>query len=194
MECLLDDPNIELVESDAMIGPRTRLVCDAHDLPFQDAVFHGVVVQAVLEHVLDPWRVVQEIHRVLVPSGIVYADTPFIAQVHGREYDFHRFTRLGHRRLFRNFDEMDSGISCGPAVATLWTLRYFGLSLFQSKVGRAAVSLLLRSTLFPLKYLDYWLVHRRSSIDAAMAFYFLGSKSETPLSDRDLLQQYRGGF
>lgn len=194
MECLLDDPNIELVESDVMVSPRTRVVCDAHDLPFVDGSFHGVVVQAVLEHVLEPWQVVSEIHRVLVPDGIVYADTPFIAQVHCQAYDFHRFTRLGHRRLFRHFSEIDSGISGGPAVATAWTLKYFALSFFESKWPRAAVSALARCTLFPLKYLDRWLIHKRGGYDAAMAFYFMGTKADQPLPDRDLIDSYIGGF
>jgi SAM-dependent methyltransferase len=194
MECLLDDPNIELVETDASVGPRTQMICDAHDLPFADGSFQGVIVQAVLEHVLDPWRVVQEIHRVLVPGGMVYSDTPFIAQVHGREFDFHRFTRLGHRRLFRHFAELDSGITGGPMVATLWTLRYLALSCFESRPLRAAASAAARVLLFPFKYLDYWLIKRRGALDAAMAFYFLGTKATRPIEDQQLLASYKGGF
>jgi hypothetical protein len=77
-----------------------------------------------LEHVLDPSAVVAEIHRVLKPDGYVYAETPFMQQVHERAYDFSRFTRSGHRWLFRQFDEIDAGPITGPATAFLWSMRY----------------------------------------------------------------------
>jgi len=194
LACLANDPRIELVETDVTLSDKTQVICDAHDLPFAAGSFHGVIVQAVLEHVLDPWRVVTELHRVLCPDGVVLADTPFIAQVHCRQYDFHRFTRLGHRRLFRYFQELDSGLSGGPAVATLWTLRYFALSFCRRNWTRAAASLVLRCLLFPLKYLDLWLIHQPPANDAAMAFYFIGAKSDVPLTDQELLSQYQGGF
>ena len=50
-------------------------------------------------------------------DGLVYADTPFMQQVHMGRYDFTRFTYLGHRRLFRKFEEIDSGAVSGPAMA-----------------------------------------------------------------------------
>ena len=79
MEPLLDAcPPIRLVETDVAVRSRTDVACDAHDLPFADEAFDGVVVQAVLEHVLDPHRCVAEIHRVLAPRGFVYAETPFM--------------------------------------------------------------------------------------------------------------------
>lgn len=194
MDCLVDDPQITLIETDAAIAPRTNLVCDGHDLPFADQSVDAVIVQAVLEHVVDPHRCVQEIHRVLKPSGLVYSDTPFMQQVHGRQFDFTRFTRLGHRRLFRMFDEIESGISCGPGTALAWSLRYFLLSFFASDRLRAAVSLASRLMFFPLKYCDRYLVHKAASSDAASAFYFYGSRSETPISDRNLIDSYHGGF
>ena len=194
MECLVDDPRIKLIETDAAIAPRTNLICDGHDLPFADHSVDAVIIQAVLEHVVDPHRCVAEIHRVLKPQGLVYSDTPFMQQVHGRQFDFTRFTRLGHRRMFRMFDEIESGISCGPATALAWSLRYFLLSFFQNERLRAIASLSSRLLLFPLKYIDRHLVHKASASDAASAFYFLGSRSETALPDRELIHSYHGGF
>ncbi len=194
VDVLLAHEGIDVVETDAAIGPRTQLICDAHDLPLKSGSFDAVVVQAVLEHVVDPHRCVEEIHRVLKRDGLIYADTPFIQQVHGREFDFTRFTRLGHRRLLRRFRELDSGITCGPGSALAWSARYFLLSFFRNPRLRAAASGLARATLFWLKYADYLLVARPGSLDAASAFYFLGRKQETSLSDRDLIAGYRGGF
>jgi SAM-dependent methyltransferase len=194
LETLLEEPAIEMVEVDASLGPRVQVVCDAHDLPLADGAFDGVVIQAVLEHVLDPVRCVAEIHRVLKPGGLVYADTPQVCQVHGREFDFTRYTRLGHRRLFRHFGELESGISSGPAMALGWTVRYFLLSISSRPLVRAAISGFSRLTLFWLKYLDYLLLAKPAAMDAAFAFYFLGEKRDEILHDRDLVRSYRGGF
>ena len=194
MEVLADDSRIELIETDVSLEPRTRLICDAHDLPFCDGCFDAVIVQATLEHVMDPHQCVAEIERVLGPRGFVYADTPFLQQVHGREYDFTRFTRLGHRRLFRDFEEIDSGISVGPGSALAWSARYFLLSFFQSATARRVVSGAARMALGWLKYFDYYLARRPAALDAASAFYFLGRKGTSTISDRELLTQYQGGF
>jgi hypothetical protein len=114
--------------------------------------------------------------------------------VHGREFDFTRFTRLGHRRLFREFDEVASGITCGPGMALAWTLRYFLMSFFSSPQLRALASGVARTAFFWLKYLDPYLARKPGALDAASAFYFLGSKGSCVLSDRELVASYQGGF
>src|SRR5258708_25114 len=136
MEALIKHSEIELVDSDVSFGPRTKLVCDAHNIPFEDKSFDGVIVQGVLEYVVDPSQCVEEIHRVLKEDGIIYAETPFMQQVHGGRYDFTRFTHLGHRRLFRKFEEIESGAICGPATALIWSYRYFLLSFTTSSFLR----------------------------------------------------------
>lgn len=185
-------PPIEIIETDVLFGPRTMLVCDGHDLPFVDAAFDGVVIQAVLEHVLDPHRCVEEIHRVLRRTGIVYAETPFIQQVHEGRFDFTRFTHLGHRRLFRRFTEIESGPACGTGMALAWSYRYFLLSLSNSATTRNVLDIFAKVTSFYLKYFDSLTIGTAGSFDAASAYYFLGRKSESVLSDRELIRLYRG--
>lgn len=193
MQELADDPLIKLVETDVSLGPRTRFVCDAHDLPFADESFDGVVIQAVLEHVIDPERAVSEIWRTLRTGGYVYSETPFMQQVHGGKFDFTRYTNLGHRRLFRRFEQVSTGPVGGPALALAWSYRYFLLSLVSSTGGRAFMQGFARLTAFWLKYLDKLLIDRPATFDAASAFYFLGRKSALVLSDAELLASYRGG-
>src|SRR5262249_960971 len=65
MEPLAKNPKIQLVETDVSFGPRTRLICDAHELPFENISVDGVVSQGVLQYVPNPARCVQEIERVL---------------------------------------------------------------------------------------------------------------------------------
>jgi SAM-dependent methyltransferase len=192
MEAIIAHPNIESVDSDVTFGPRTKLVCDAHSIPFEDNSFDGVIVQAVLEHVVDPWRCVEEIHRVLKEDGLVYAETPFMQQVHGGRYDFTRFTHLGHRRLFRKFEEIDSGAVCGPAMALAWSYRYFLLSFASSSFLRRLIGVFVRLTSFYLTYLDYLLIDKPGTLDAASGYYFIGRKSNRVLPDKDLIKLYKG--
>ena len=187
-------PPIEIVETDVVFGPRTTLICDGHDLPFQDAIFDGIVIQAVLEHVVDPYRCVEEIYRVLRHAGLVYAETPFIQQVHEGRFDFTRFTHLGHRRLFRHFEEVESGAACGTGMALAWSYKYFLLSLSDSHLLRNLLDTFAKITSFYLKYFDSLTPDKAGSFDAASAYYFLGRKSDVVLSDRELIRLYRGGI
>ncbi|MCE5324678.1 class I SAM-dependent methyltransferase [bacterium] len=194
MEHLLGYRQIELIDSDISFGPRTKLICDAHDIPFVDNTFDGVIAQAVLEHVLDPYRCVEEIHRVMKSDGLVYAETPFMQPVHGSCYDFTRFTYLGHRRLFRAFSEIDSGVACGPGVSLAGAWKYFLWSFSSNRLMRKALQIAASYTAMIWKYFDPYLMHKDSALDAASGFYFMGRKSHEVLTDRDLLRLYRGGF
>jgi SAM-dependent methyltransferase len=192
MERLAAEPKFQLIETDVSFGPRTQLICDAHDLPFANHSFDGVVAQAVLQYVADPDRCVQEIQRVLKPGGLVYAETAFMQQVvHGR-HDFTRFTHIGQRRLFRAFDEVASGPACGPGMALAWSFQFFLLSLASWRWARRAAYALARLTLFWLKYFDAALMDKSGTYDAASGFYFLGRKGDRILSDRELIALYRG--
>ena len=192
METLVAESALELVESDVVFGPRTALICDAHDIPFEDGAFDGVIVQAVLEHVVDPYRCAAEIHRVLVTGGLVYAETPFMQQVHMGRHDFTRFTHLGHRRLFRHFAEIDSGAVCGPGMALAWSYQYFLLSFTTAPWLRGLLRIFAGFTAFWLTYFDHLLIDKPGALDAASGYYFLGRRSEQALSDRELMGLYRG--
>lgn len=192
MESIVNEAKIQLIESDVTFGPRTKIIFDAHTIPFPDQYFDCVIIQAVLEHVVDPFTCVNEVYRVLKSDGLVYSETPFIAQVHMGKYDFHRFTHLGHRRLFRNFEEIESGAICGPGMALAWTYSYFIFSFFKSKRIRKLLIPFTNLTSFFLKYFDYLLIKKPGAYDAALGFYFIGQKSNKVLDDRELLKLYRG--
>ena len=146
-----------------------------------------MICQAVLEHVVDPPRVVSEIHRVLAPGALVYAEIPFMQQVHEGAYDLTRYTYVGLRRLFRGFDEVAAGAVCGPAMALAWSLRYLAVTL----TGRRAAQLVPLLT-FWLPRLDRWLIDRPAALDAASSIGFLGRRREQPLADAEIVGAYRG--
>lgn len=51
------------------------------ELNFSDKVFNAITCIAVLEHVFDPYFVVNEINRVLKPNGILVIEVPNIAYI-----------------------------------------------------------------------------------------------------------------
>jgi SAM-dependent methyltransferase len=190
---LLKDRGLDVVETDVWFGPRVELVCDGHDLPFRDGAFDAVVCQAVLEHVLDPVRVVAEMHRVLAPHGLAYSEIPFMQQVHEGAHDFTRYTHLGHRRLFRHFDELASGAVCGPGMALAWSLRYFAVTLAGDSVWRRrAAAAFMPLLTWWLPRLDRLLIDRPGALDAASSIAFLGRRRETPVPDEQIVAAYRG--
>jgi SAM-dependent methyltransferase len=178
---------VRLVVFDIYRSPQTHFVADAHGIPLADGAVDGVWVQAVLEHVLSPETVVGEIHRVLREDGLVYAETPFMQQVHEGPYDFTRFTESGHRWLFRRFERIASGAMRGPFTALLWSIRYALIGLLRSR--RAATALCL--FLFWLRYFDR-LVPPAYALDAASDVYFLGRKADTALNPKDIVRSYAG--
>jgi SAM-dependent methyltransferase len=192
-EELLARPELQVIQTDIAFGPRVDVVCDGHDLPFIDGSFDAVVIQAVMDSVVDPPRVASEVHRVLSEDGLVYSEAGFMQQGHLGALDFNRFTHLGHRRLWRFFDEVDSGAQCGPGMAMLWSIEYFLRAfLGESRALGAIVHRVVPLLGFWLKYLDGYLVRRPGGIDAASGTFFLGARRETPVPDRDIVAGFRG--
>lgn len=181
----LTEANLQIVATDVYPSENIALICDGHSLPFSDGSFDAVIIQAVLEHVLDPTQVVAEIHRVLKPRGWVYAVTPFMQQVHMEAYDFTRFTHSGHRWLFRHFEEETSGAELGPATSLIWSISYFLKSL-----GLSAKTAALATAAFAWLRLFERQGKKRKVLDAASGFYFLGRASDTPLKPSDMPAYY----
>lgn len=181
--------DVELVGIDVYPSATVTLIADGHFLPFADGRFDAVVIQAVLEHVLEPHRVVAEIERVLKTDGFVYAETPFMQQVHEGAYDFQRFSVSGHRWLFRRFREVASGPNRGPAIGFCWALKYLVWGLLRSRVAGT----LVYAAAYPLARLLDALTPERFRVDGPSGVYFLGCKEEGyALPPERLLSFYQG--
>lgn len=174
----------EVVGTDVYPSPNIALICDGHKLPFADASFDAVVIQAVLEHVVSPDRVATEVHRVLKPAGLVFAETPFMQQVHEGAYDFTRFTMSGHRWLFRGFEEIDAGSVLGPGTALLWSIAYYVRSI---GLGQRAATL-ITALFFWVRKLER---PGRPALDSASGLYFIGAKSADTMHPNQLPAYYR---
>lgn len=74
--------------------PRANFVsADLHSLPFSRGAFDLISCFEAIEHVTDPWRVLDELARVLAPSGTLLISSPN-PRVYppGNEFHIHEFT------------------------------------------------------------------------------------------------------
>jgi SAM-dependent methyltransferase len=172
---------------DIYVNYNIHFIADAHNIPLKDKSFDFIIIQAVLEHVLNPYKVVDECRRLLKVDGLIYAETPFMQQVHEGAYDFIRFTDSGHRYLFKNFSILKSGPVAGVGTSLLWSISYFFGGLFRSIM----VKNIVRVFFFWLRYFDF-LIPDSHNIDGASGVYFIGKKSEIVLSEKEIITYYNG--
>jgi ubiquinone/menaquinone biosynthesis C-methylase UbiE len=181
------DRRIRVVGFDIYGSRLTQFIADAHQIPLATESVDAVLIQAVLEHVLDPNQVVGEIRRVLRPGGLVYAETPFLQQVHAGPYDFVRYTSSGHRFLFRAFEEIACGPVAGPGTQLLWSVDHIVRGLSRSELAGK----LAKALFFWLRYFDR-LIPTAFAMDNASAYYFLGRRTDRELTPREIVSYYRG--
>lgn len=81
-------------------------VCEL-DGVFGAESFDYVVMMEVLEHVPEPQRALQQIHRVLRPGGKVLLSTPFLFPIHEAPYDFYRYTQYGLKHLLSEYANVE---------------------------------------------------------------------------------------
>jgi SAM-dependent methyltransferase len=149
------------------------IVGDAHYLPYADASVAAIQCEAVLEHLEDPFRAVEEMFRVLRPGGETYCITPFLQGFHGYPNNYFNPTREGHRHLFERvgFEVADAGVCVGPSwMISSLMVEYLSL-LVPLRGIRAAVMIAARIVFLPLPLLDRWLNRSpRSHVLAATTF------------------------
>lgn len=80
-------------------GEGVVIVARAEDIPVEDGSFDAVLLTQVLEHVPDPARVLDELHRVLCPDGRLYLTAPLVWELHELPHDYYRYTEPGLRHL-----------------------------------------------------------------------------------------------
>jgi SAM-dependent methyltransferase len=92
------------VGCDIQFGYNVDAVTDAHRLPFASESIGTVICVEVLEHVFDPIRAVEEIHRILRPGGIAVLTSVMFMPIHNHPWDFWRFTPEGFAKVLSVFE------------------------------------------------------------------------------------------
>lgn len=191
LKSLYSHPRLTVHNTDVFYSPNVNLVCDAHYLPLADESYDGAVIVAVLEHVVDPVQVVSELYRVLKNGGLVYAETPFMQQVHEGAYDFTRYSVLGHRYLFRRFEALKLGGVGGAEVVFEWSVRYLVWAVTRSRLAGRIFGIVAGVLARPLSKV----LSDESLYDSASGVFFLGVKDDRhSITHVQLVSLYKGQF
>ena len=160
--------------------PAVDCVADISDLPFEDSCADGIICEGVLEHVLEPAKVISEMKRTLKPGGFVFVTILFGAPYHEAPGDYWRWTREGALRLFRDFEVLELGVKSGPTSTLVDGLRVWLAAVlsFRMRWLFTALSIGLWLLLGPLKLIDPLVVRLagENAMDFASLFYLIARK------------------
>ena len=92
------------VALDVVAGRGVQVLGDAQALGIATGSFDVVLCTEVLEHLPEPQRAIDEMHRVLAPGGTLLLTTRFLFPIHDAPHDYFRFTKYGLRYLLRRFE------------------------------------------------------------------------------------------
>lgn len=160
-------------------GPGIDIVADAHELPMATSgSVDCVLCVSVLYATRRPAQVVQEIHRILKPGGVLYVSVPFVFPYCADPGDYYRFSYKGVEVLCDQFDKLDSGFNRGPASTMHELLVRFLAMLFCFNQGSiyTAAEYFFKWPLFWVKYLDKRLARYRMAHIIHSGSYFIGRK------------------
>ena len=95
----LDYPPTHLAVEEVARVAMADVYGDGAHLPIRSETMDTVLCTQTLEHVPEPWAVMDEIARVLRPGGHLILTVPLEWGLHGEPYDFYRYTMYGLRHL-----------------------------------------------------------------------------------------------
>ncbi|MEA2016041.1 MAG: methyltransferase domain-containing protein [Actinomycetota bacterium] len=168
----------EMINVDILPYKNVDIIADIQNLPVADGEMDIAVCSAVLEHVKDPYRVVNEIYRVLKKGGLTYCYMPFICGFHASPDDYTRLTYEGMKVLFKDFDIVELGVGGGPTSGLLWVLQEWLATLlsFGSRRLHFIFYVFFMLITFPIKYLDIILSKFPTAKNIASGFYIIARK------------------
>lgn len=102
---------------------------DGLRIPLADCSVQHVLCTQVLEHVFQPARFLDDVHRVLAPGGSMLITTPFLWDEHEQPYDYARYSSFGlaHLAATHGFDVVSARRTMADAslFAQLWLAYLF---------------------------------------------------------------------
>lgn len=148
-------PHTRYITLDIDERSKPDICCDIHDIKWQSNYFDTVIAIEVLEHLHDPQKAVNEIHRVIKKGGICIASTRFIYPYHPHPKDYFRYTWDSLNNIFKVFNNVEI-FHHGNRVQALWQILSFGksrviLNIFNPLIAKIK----FKNTKFPLGFVVY---------------------------------------
>ncbi len=151
------------VNLDLYALPGVDVAADAEQLPFPSNIFLRVECDAVLEHVRDPVKVMDEIYRVLAPGGYAHIVAPFCHPFHEYPRDYRRFTPDGIKELANRMEVVAEGWRTGPTATVLVMVLEYVKLLLPFRAWRVMAHGVVGWLLFPFRYLDLLLFRTKAA-------------------------------
>ncbi|MFH1638666.1 MAG: class I SAM-dependent methyltransferase [Candidatus Woesearchaeota archaeon] len=131
------------------------ICCDLHKIKWKSGYFDTIIATEVLEHLYDPQKAINEIHRILKKGGICILTTRFMCLYHPDPKDYYRFTKDSLAYLFRRFSKV--GIyHHGNRLQVLWHIINTGkLSLLLNLLNPLIARIRFKETNYPSGYLVF---------------------------------------
>jgi len=86
---------LEYRSCDAVKNKNIDDICDVLNLPYPQESFDTIISTQVMEHVKNPFKMAEQIFKVLKPGGKVIVTAPFLIPMHSDPDDYFRFTASG---------------------------------------------------------------------------------------------------
>lgn len=137
-----------------------EITAEAENIPLPENFVDSIVSTQVLEHVKNPWKVINEFGRVLKPGGYCLLTAPQWNNLHEEPHDYWRYTKYGLAKIFEEngfkIIEMDQR---GKYFTTLSQIKIRflidKLHLYESKFWKLW-NIYFRFTVWKARLLDEW--------------------------------------
>ena len=92
---------------DFMKANTPHILGDIKRLPFKGNSVDGIICNAVLEHVDNPFQAMSELHRILSKGGDLAFYVPWVYPYHSAPCDYFRYTQDGIKSLTDKFSKVE---------------------------------------------------------------------------------------
>ncbi|MBW4675316.1 MAG: class I SAM-dependent methyltransferase [Desmonostoc geniculatum HA4340-LM1] len=105
IDLLNRNPNNIIVSTDVIADYQPDLIDDICNTKIEPNSFSGIYCNAVLEHVQEYWKAIDNIYNILEDKGEAFFYVPFFWSFHD-QMDYHRFTFTEVARMLGKFSEI----------------------------------------------------------------------------------------
>ena len=130
------EENWIVLNNDESVNPEIN--AELPQIPSDTDSFECVVMTEVVEYIWDTGKLLEEIHRVLKPSGQAFISSPFIHTFHGDyQSDYYRYTESFFKKIFEGKFEIIAQERMGGVLVVSFDLflSYFSRrNCFASKI------------------------------------------------------------